>query len=31
MPYWSRVYSSIYLTSTTGDPYYWMVRPAIPV
>jgi hypothetical protein len=31
MPYWSRVYGSIYLTSTKGDPYYWMVRPAIPV
>jgi calcineurin-like phosphoesterase family protein len=30
MPYWSRVYGSVYLTTKAGDPYYWVMRPAVP-
>ncbi|HEX2127236.1 MAG TPA: metallophosphoesterase [Thermoleophilaceae bacterium] len=25
-PYWSRVLASIYLTTRSGDPYYWIMR-----
>jgi Calcineurin-like phosphoesterase len=30
MPYWSRLYGSVYLTTKSGDPYYWVMRPAVP-
>jgi hypothetical protein len=26
-PYWSRLYSSIFLTTKSGAPYYWALRP----
>ena len=29
-PNWSRVYATIYLTTQSGDPYYWTARPATP-
>lgn len=30
MPYWSRVYGSVYLTTKSSDPYYRVMRPAVP-
>jgi hypothetical protein len=28
-PYWSKVYGAVYLTTQSGDPYYWSMRPAM--